>query len=174
MSQAKIPTTWYDPQSGEKMQADWEYVLETGEYWYSDYPTGPLSKFPQEDVKVFHWIDNCHGTVFEVGVIDYKLPIIAKLFFLLNNPKGRLKKIEWNFSYDKENIVPKHWDWNSKDADQDVVLCGDGTEENCFGWFYQARYGQYYLLINFWQNLNYQDFEKIAKAINDQFILNFK
>jgi len=68
--------------------------------------------------------------------------------------------------------VPSDWDWVNKDANDEAVRCGGGTQDRCTGWFYLARYGQYYLWINFFQDTNYQTFEEIVKIINDQVVLD--
>jgi hypothetical protein len=174
MSQAKIPTTWDCSWCKSAIVTEWEYVVETNRNWYSDYTTDPYSSNSLRDIRVYHWIDEIHGYVFELAIIDYKYPLVAQIHFYLNDPKDIYRKTFWNFSYAPENIVPKDWDWENNEADEYLVRCGIGTEERCFDWFYQARYGQYYLLIHFYQDLNYKNFEEIVKAINREFILNLK
>lgn len=149
---------------------DWKYTVGTSINDNSDYPTGPFSSAPKNDVQIYYWVDGSNNYMIELGIVDYKLPIIAKEYYFLNDPRGRLKNIYWNFLYSKQNIIPPSWDWENNSADEDVALCGDGTEDYCTGWFYQARYGQYYLLIHYFQGLDYKSFEQVVQAINDQFI----
>jgi len=174
MSRASIPTTWDCPWCEKRIVANWIYKVETDDGWYSDYPTGPFSRNQRNDVRVFHWVDQENGYVIELAIIDYKYPFIAQIYFSLNDPKDRLKKVFWNFTYAQDDIVPNDWGWTNDQASEYLVRCGDGTEERCTAWFYQARYGQYYLLVYFRQDASSQVFEEIAKAINEQFLLYLK
>jgi hypothetical protein len=170
MSQASIPTSWDCAWCDKRIVVHWKYQIETAEGWYSNYPVSPFSKNPRNDITVSHWIDQENGYVIELAIIDYKYPFIAQIYFYLNDPKDRLRKVFWNFTYSPQNIVPVDWNFTNNEADQYLVRCGDGTQDHCFGWFYQARYGQYYLLIHFYQDLSYKAFQDIVIAINEQFI----
>ena len=94
--------------------------------------------------------------------------------YILDDPKDRLRDVYWNFEYEPENIVPEDWGWINENANEEAVLCGDGTQDKCTGWFYRARYGQYYILIHFYRDIHYEVFEEIVKSITNQFVRNLE
>lgn len=166
MSQTSIPTRWLCNWCESERIAEWSYVDEDNPELYWDRST----RVPLTDLKVIHWIDNNHGYVIQLTIIDYKYPYSASWNFDMNDPVGVYQNTFWNFTYAPENIVPPDWSWENKNADEDLVRCGDGTQERCTGWFYQARYGQYYLLVYFYQDLSYETFQEIVIAINESFL----
>jgi hypothetical protein len=167
---ATIPDRWQCISCGGEVVADWDYEEMSSEE-YLDSLLRPVSA-NLHNGKIFHWLDRNNGYVVEATIVDYKVPAVAQMYFYLNDPKGRLRKEFWNFSYAPEDIVPTSWDWNNNEADQFAVRCGDGNQDECTGWFYQARYGQYYTLIYFYQELDYRTFSEVARAINENFITN--
>jgi len=168
LNQAKIPERWKCYRCEGEIITDWDYRELESNNNINSILLDNSSKY--NDGKTFQWIDKENGYIIDTAIIDYKIPVVAQINFLLNDPKGRLKKVFWNYTYAKENIVPPNWDWNNHKADEVAVRCGDGTQEQCTGWFYQARYGQYYLIIYFRQNLDYRTFAEIAIAINETFL----
>jgi len=166
-SEAAIPNTWECSWCTTEVAAEWDYVVEDNPELYWEPSTGLSST----RLRVIHWVDANHGYVIQATVIDYKCPIAASLNFRLNDPLERLRGTFWNFTYAREDAVPQDWSWVNEAADEDAVRCGDGTQERCTGWFYQARHGQYYILVYFYQDLGIETFRAIARAIDEQFVL---
>jgi hypothetical protein len=150
---------------------DWVYEEITDHYQRDRLSPIFIGSYDDTDAKLAYWIDENHGYVIQLILVNYENPINGRIHFSVNDPVGRLRKTNTNFQYNKSNIVPSDWDWVNKDADDEAVRCGGGTQDRCNGWFYLARYGQYYVWIKFFQDTNYQTFEEIVKIINDQVVL---
>lgn len=167
MSGVNIPQNISCLGCNNKINFNWKYstpVLND-----ADRDTFTSQNMSINDIRKFEWIDKTSGNVIEMDVVDYKAPLLSKWYYLLNDPRGRLKKGYWNFTYSKSNIIPAGWIKASEKADEQIALCGDGNEDNCTGWFYQTRYGQYYVLITFYQEADYISFENIVKSIISEF-----
>jgi hypothetical protein len=174
MESATIPVHWEcEWCENQRVTALWEYNQVPLTYLGDDFPVNKPHN-EQDNLKVIHWIDKNNGYVIELVLVDYGTPLNAIWEFWANDPKDVLRKVFWNFSYEPEKIVPENWTWKSQGANQEAVRCADGDQYHCLGWFYLARYGRYYLWLNFYQDTSYDVFQEIVKAIDAQFQLNIQ
>jgi hypothetical protein len=125
------------------------------------------------DGKIMHWIDDVNGGVVNAVIVNYEYPIIAKIYYFLQNPKWLYKDSFENFISSKP-VNLNNWKWNNKFANEESVQCGLGSQEHCNGWFYRARYAQYFLYIRYQGPDCVESFEGIVKSINEQFIAFLK
>jgi hypothetical protein len=174
MRDTPLPIQWDCEWCKKKPNARWTYEETSNLTLQQDKLPIAFPIDPDFSTKAIIWLDENDGYLIEVIIIEYRNPLEAKFYYLFNDPKGIYQKHNWNFTYAKDKIVPPEWNWVNPQADDEAVRCGEGDHDNCLNWFYQARFGQYYLLINFNNNLNLQGFEKFVIAINDQFLKNIK
>jgi hypothetical protein len=142
----------------------WDYFTIDEEQWISDYVPNP-----NVDIKAFQWIDEKDGGVIHLAIVDYKIPLNAHLHYYLLDPSQRKKEYFENFSNNKQNIVPPGWTWVNQKANRESVQCGAGSENKCYGWFYRAQYGQYYLYIHDNGPACMNFFEQVVIEINKEF-----
>jgi hypothetical protein len=174
MRQARLPIQWDCTWCTEKPSAQWTYEETTNLTIQQHKVPITFPVIPEFPTKAILWFDEYGSYRIEVIIIKYRNPFEAKLYYFLNDPKGIYQKTNWNFAYAKDKIIPPEWNWVNPDANEDAVRCGQGDYVNCLHWYYQARYGQYYLLIDFYPNISMEGFEKFVVAINDQFLKNIK
>lgn len=158
--------TWCDEE--ETVVPDWEFA-EAEDWVYEDYDRYASSANPNDTMFVGIWQDSNSGGWIETVIADYKLPIRADLAYYLHDPPKIYWKSNWNFVYEKENIVPSDWDFINLAADEEAILCGGGDETRCGGWYYHARYKQYYLFIWYPLELDSGTFERIVEAVTEHF-----
>lgn len=161
MSNVEIPKEfscdWYDA------TLEWEYIEVLDEGWLEYYTANS-----SDSVRAFQWSEELEGGVIHLAIVDYKYPIIATTNYLLLDPAGRKKEHYPNFENGIELVLTNRT-WVNSIADQEAFQCGNGTEDKCYGWFYRARYGQYYLQIEEYGPTCYQYFEQVVGAINNIF-----
>ena len=170
LQNVQLPTKWECDWCETERNADWVYEEIIDVYQQNGLSPIFIGSHDDTDAKLAYWIDKNNGYAIQIILVNYENPINGRIHFSVNDPVGILRKTNPNFQYDKSNIVPGDWDLVNKDADDEAVRCGGGTQDRCTGWFYFARYGQYYVWIRFLQDINYQTFEEIVKAINDQVV----
>jgi hypothetical protein len=155
---------------------DGEQVFDIVNWMYDPSP-GPLSKrlfadtvfapVDYDQIWLASWRDGLGSRYLRVSVIDYHYPILAWIGFELNKPSIRGRG-SWNFVYSPSDITPASWTEYSS-GDQSLVQCANGTEELCGEWYYQARYGQYYVLVELPGAANADSFNQIVKGIIHEF-----
>jgi hypothetical protein len=105
-------------------------------------------------------------------VIDFKYPLLSWWGYELDNPVPIFplmsKGYNTNFYYYKEDIHPENWGPMVL-PDQERVLCGDGDEDNCYNWYYLARYDQYVLIIWFWRGASAASFHEVVQSVTQEF-----
>jgi hypothetical protein len=143
---------------------DWDYHEVLNERWFEYYVANS-----NDDIKAFQWSDEHEGAVIHLAIVDYKYPITATNNYFLLDTAAR-KKQNYPNNENKNKLVLTNRTWINRVANQETFQCGTGTEEKCYGWFYRARYGQYYLQIEASGPTCYQYFEQVVAAINNQFI----
>ena len=153
---------WYDT------TFDWDYHEILDERWLEYYVVNS-----NNDIKAFQWSDEREGAVIHLAIVDYKKPLVATYNYFILDPAGRKKEYYSNFE-NRTKLVLTNRTWVNRVANQETILCGTGTEEKCYGWFYRARYGQYYLQIEMNGPACYQYFEQVVATINNQFIDSIK
>ncbi len=170
LQDTNLPTMWTCDWCKDKkdVHLDWEYNDALND-WGVYYEPVSFSTTSDTKLRQFSWFDKNTSNRVIVIVVDYSCPLLAKLNYSLNDPRGVFQRDFWNFIYDKENMHPSKWVFQNPEADKDTVLCGSGSENNCEGWFYTARYGQYYILVHSYMMMNGQVFENIVKVITDKF-----
>ncbi len=149
-------------------ELNWTYHEVTNERWLEYYVADS-----NKETRAFQWVDETEGGVIHLAIVDFKVPAIAMMNYFLLDPAGRKKEFYENFQ-NKTKFVPTNEIWINDFVDQDIVQCGTGTEEKCYGWFYRARYGQYYLYIEDSGPTCYSHFEQVVKAINTEFVKNLQ
>lgn len=160
MEETNMPTEltcdWYDDKNIE-----WEYQEQAHEEFL--YLGSNVS-----DSKAAQWIAKKDFTVINLTIVNYKSPIIAYLYYHLQNPKNLYKYSYENFINQTEIELQRNWD--NELSNEDSMQCGLGDEEYCHGLFYRARYGQYFLYIRYQGPDCEKSFTNIVKAINKKFI----
>lgn len=170
LSGVSIPITWDCAWCEKQRLADWRYETHVNDVYTEKDPIARGMDNNKYELSLHNWIDQNHGYVIQTLIVDYEKPSMARWNYDVADPTGRFSKTCWNFTYSKDDIYPKSWSYTNPASDESVAECCWGTEEMCTGWFYQARYGQYYVLINFVQDIDYRGFQEIVKAINEEFL----
>lgn len=151
--------------NGQSYTASWTYEIPNQET-YLNYQL--LEIIP--DARAFQWIGNKdEGTIY-LAIADYQTPLNAKLHYILLDPVKVYSDDYENFIYRSSKMTPNDWVWNNKFANEETIQCGLGNQEKCYGWFYTARYSQYFLSIMYYGPICSNGFESIVTAINDQFV----
>src|SRR5690606_14575178 len=160
MEETNMPTElvcdWYDDNNIE-----WEYQEQGHEEFL--YLGSNVS-----DSKIVQWIDKKDFAVINLTIVNYKSPIIAYLYYRLQNPKNLYRYSYENF-INQTNIALQQ-SWDNGVSNEDSMQCGLGDEEYCHGLFYRARYGQYFLYIRYQGPDCEKSFTSIVKSINERFI----
>jgi hypothetical protein len=159
MIETKMPTQltcdWYDNNNVE-----WDYQeQEREEFLYLG--------SSESDSKVAQWIHKEDGALISLTIVNYKSPIIAYLYYRLQDPYKLNKD---SFSNVGDSNLVGFPSWENKFSSEDTVQCAAGDDKYCNGWFYRARYSQYFLYIDYHGPDCIQSFENITKSINEQFI----
>ena len=157
-----------DCNEGDHYILDWIYTTDT-DIWSIYYAAPAFIDNNELRIKEIIWEDKASSNVIVTLIIDYQSPVIARIYFFLNDPKGKYQGEYWNFQYAKEDIIPKDWDFVNGKADEEVVRCGDSSKNSCGGWFYQARYGQYYILIHPYLEMDTEAAIEIIDVITGDF-----
>jgi hypothetical protein len=152
----------------QQLMVEWNY-REHGAGWSKNYTTPAFIKNSEINVIEHFWEDKKKSNIIIVLLIDYKSPIIAKINYMWDDPKNIYKNIFWNFEYDQAKIIPPQWTFVNQNADDEAVRCGNGSGTICEGWFYHARYGQYYILIHSYLKMDMEDFEIIVDLLTIEF-----
>jgi hypothetical protein len=140
----EFPTTWRTDTSVVE-SVDWQVA----EPCFSQ---EPRFAFGASSNQGRTWTDG-GGTAAWPGVAQrvfrYGTTVEAAWRFLISRPEIAWQNKWPNFSMPdrKPYRYSTHWDYRSRFADQEHVVCGMGVPEDCYLWFYWARYGQYLLEI---------------------------
>lgn len=124
-------------------------------------------RVPPERGRIDSWISSEHSYYVEFAIIEYTNPLLAWLEFRFDDPQSRYRSFFWNFTYEKENIIPSDW-VPLAGPDEELAKCGEGNSEGCVFWFYTARYGQYYLSIDLRNSADAETFRDIVKSIIEE------
>lgn len=152
---AELKCDWYDIND-----INWNYGKQyQEEFIYMGYAAS--------DGETFQWTDEKNGIVVNVVIVNYKSPIIAYLYYRLQDPYRLYKD---SFSNAKNSNLYEFPLWKNTFSSEDTVQCAAGDTTYCNGWFYRARYSQYFLYIRYHGPDCIESFEHITKSINEQFI----
>lgn len=123
----------------------------------------------ESDSKSFQWIEDNNGIVVNIVIVNYQYPIIASLYYYIQNPAFLYNDSYENFIDSRPaEVIPRNW--KNEFSDQDSMQCGSRDTEYCHGLFYRARYGQYFIYIRDHGPDCVNSFEQNVKSINEQFI----
>ncbi len=153
----KLECNWYSVNN-----AKWDYREQYSEEFLYMGAT-------KDDRKSIQWVSESDNGVINVTIVNYGYPIIAKMYYSLQNPQ-RLYGDSYENFINSTPVNLDSWIWKNTFADQESVQCGLGDQEHCSGWFYRARYAQYFLYIRYQGPDCSETFENIVKAINKQLV----
>ena len=166
MRGAHLPTQWTCSwcESPEVVDLDWIYkVADPVSMTFMD----DSEEYPLNEIL---WIDERTASVVRLVIVDYGSAVNARWIFWAINPSKIYRRTYWNFGYSPENIVPRDWDYRNTEADEERVQCASGTQGRCSAWYYDARYGQYYTVIESIPASDVTVFERIVNAVNQEFL----
>ena len=165
LEDAALPSQIVFVRDGERVidAVDWIYNSTPVALSKRNFKEAMFAPVPFDRIWLAGWNDDSGSRYLNVAIIDYQYPLLAWIGFELNKPSIRSRG-SWNFVYAPKDVVPKNWEEYSS-GDENLVQCGNGHEELCGEWYYQARYGQFYLLIELPGAANADSFNEIVKAI---------
>jgi hypothetical protein len=166
MSQISLPDQFVCKGNISYMKG-WVYSVNNQPTWLNNY----VKDSGFENISI-QWMNN-EGLI-ELVLVNYKHPTMAKIYYELLNPERIYRDEYQNFISSSPNINPKNWKWKNKVADEESVQCGTGSEENCYKWFYRARYSEYYLYVTLDGPICSEAFEIVVKSVNEQLITYLK
>lgn len=147
------------------LPTDWTYFRNESPIQLAIFQKALWFSAPRKNIYLAGWDDTKSGSYVEAAVIEYKSPFVATISFYLNNPSYRYYGGPlWNFTYDRENISQPEWQIESE-ANSQSVQCGDGNSDLCSEWFYRARYGRFFLIVEFKGGANLETFSKTIEEI---------
>jgi len=146
--------------NGKSVNLNLSYEKVENERWYEIYVSNP-----DVDIAAFQWVDDEFGAVTHLAIVDYKLPINAWLHYSLLDPSKRYKKLYSGMILNIEDTSENEtWSWVNEEVDQESIQLSN------FGWWYRARYGQYYLYIEDVGKGCSSYFQEILNRLNGKFV----
>jgi hypothetical protein len=152
--------------NGETYKLSWDYSEPIDQQFYISTYLSSVSN----DAKAFIWQGKKDEGIVYFTVADFDYPLVAKILYPLLDPSRIFATDYENFQRKDSNMTPTNWKLNNYGADNDGVKCGLGNQEKCYGWFYQARYSQYMLLITDYGPYCSEGFASIIQPIIEHFV----
>lgn len=147
---------------------DWKVSQEPLDTKYYNRYTKEITYTENAETTLVVFSDDYFAYTVVVILAEYDTCDSARSGFSNNDPTKSLRRSFWNFEYEPEKMIVESWEFENKYVDEEMVLCGNGDENNCERMFYLARSNNYFLWVYSSGAMDYHFFESIIQEIITQ------